>query len=47
MKEKQKPILSLKENEEKSLDEIFVKVPASCYIDLFKETSCNAYEGSE
>ena len=45
MKEKYSKIFTCEENKEKSIDDLFQQVPASCYLDLFNLTKQTSYNG--
>lgn len=45
LKEKNPRIMQLEENKEKSLNEIFLQIPASCYIDLFSSLDEQTFSG--
>lgn len=47
LKEKNAKIIQLEENKEKTLDDIFPNVPASCYVDLLYSLSPESYEGNK
>lgn len=40
-----KKLVNLEANKDKTIDELFLQVPASCYIDIFNHLNSQAYEG--
>ena len=45
LKERNKKIMGKEENKDKSIDEIFPQVPASCYLDMFSNLKRTSYKG--
>lgn len=45
LKDRNKKLMSKEENKDRSIDELFVQVPASCYLDMFGYLLPSAYKG--